>query len=317
MEILWIAVFAVLVGGYFVLEGFTIGVGVLLPVVARTERERATAVAGIGPFFLGNEVWLVAVVGVLFGVFPELEGRLLAGLYPVVVLFLVAWVLRSAGLWMRARGESAAWRAVWDTAITAGSVLMAAMWGVALANAAAGLPAEPGTPMPGLLHPYALLGAVTMVAVLAAHGAAFLAGRVADTPGERAAKLLVRLPMAALAVLAVAALGAPMAGGRVDLWWIGAGAILMVAALATLRAAALVRGGGGGAFGYTAVAAAAPALAVVTGALGVLQAHAAPQPTLLVLTLTAGPVLPLLALAQVWLWRTFWGVVDRTTASYL
>lgn len=111
MDILWLGVLALLLIGYFALEGFDIGLGMLLPVLGRTRRDRDRIVAAMAPFVLANEVWLVAAIGVLFGAFPSLEGRVLFGLYPVVVALLVSWILRDAGLWFRRRLDGPAWRA--------------------------------------------------------------------------------------------------------------------------------------------------------------------------------------------------------------
>ncbi|MFC7639863.1 cytochrome d ubiquinol oxidase subunit II [Streptosporangium lutulentum] len=103
MDILWFGVFALLLIGYFALEGFDIGLGMLLPVLGRTQKDRDRIVSAMAPFVLANEVWLVAVAGVLFGVFPSIEGDVLFGLYPLVVSLLVSWILRDAGLWFRRR----------------------------------------------------------------------------------------------------------------------------------------------------------------------------------------------------------------------
>ncbi|GAA3068935.1 cytochrome d ubiquinol oxidase subunit II [Streptosporangium carneum] len=143
MDILWLGVLALLLIGYFALEGFDIGLGMLLPVLGRTQRDRDRIVSAMAPFVLANEVWLVAVAGVLFGAFPEIEGRALFGLYPVVVALLVSWILRDAGLWFRRRLDGAAWRAAWDWAVCAGSYGLALSWGMALAAIAGGLSGPP------------------------------------------------------------------------------------------------------------------------------------------------------------------------------
>ncbi|WP_449061592.1 cytochrome d ubiquinol oxidase subunit II [Planomonospora algeriensis] len=111
MDILWSVLFAVLLIGYFALEGANIGLGMLLPVLGRTQEGRDRIVAAAAPFVLAGEVWLVAVAGVLFGVYPRLEGEVLFGLYPMVVCLLVSWIVRDAGLWFRRRTDGLAWRA--------------------------------------------------------------------------------------------------------------------------------------------------------------------------------------------------------------
>lgn len=133
MDVLWYAVLALLLTGYFATEGFTIGVGMLLPVLGRGQGGRDRLVAAVAPFVLAGEVWLVAAAGALFGAFPVLEGEVLFALYPLVVGLLVAWILRDAGLWFRRRADGAAWRAFWDGVLCLGSWGLAMLWGLTLA----------------------------------------------------------------------------------------------------------------------------------------------------------------------------------------
>ncbi|MEV7006914.1 cytochrome d ubiquinol oxidase subunit II [Streptosporangium sp. NPDC051022] len=174
MDILWLGVFAVLLLGYFALEGFDIGLGMLLPVLGRTQRDRDRLVAAMAPFVLANEVWLVAVAGVLFGVFPTLEGRVLFALYPLVVALLVSWILRDAGLWFRRRLDGHAWRAGWDRVICAGSWGLALSWGMILAAVAGGLSGSP-------IGPAGAACAILVAAALAFHGWTFASWLL---PGE-------------------------------------------------------------------------------------------------------------------------------------
>lgn len=171
MELIWFAFFAVLLAGYFALEGFDLGVGLLLPVLGRTPERRDRMVAGMAPFVLVNEVWLVAVAGVLFGVYPALEGEVFAGLYPLVVTMLLAWVLRDAGLWFRRRLDGAGWRRFWDLMITLGSFGLSFGWGLALYAMATGFSSS-------LLHPPGLLLGALVTALFAVHGRTFLAWRL-------------------------------------------------------------------------------------------------------------------------------------------
>lgn len=143
MDIFWFLTFTVLLAGYFALEGFDIGLGVLLPVLGRTPAARDRLVGAMAPFVLANEVWLVALAGVLFGAFPVLEGRALSRMYPLVVALLLAWIVRDAGLWFRRRAGGAAWRLVWDGALWAGSAGLALAWGAILMAVVRGLPASP------------------------------------------------------------------------------------------------------------------------------------------------------------------------------
>ncbi|GAA3149342.1 cytochrome d ubiquinol oxidase subunit II [Nonomuraea salmonea] len=143
MDLLWFAIFAVLLAGYFALEGFDLGVGLLLPVLGRTRADRDRLVAAIAPYVLANEVWLVAVAGTMAGVYPLLEGEVLVGLYPLVVAMLMSWVLRDAGLWFRRRLGGPLWRGFWDGAVAFGSLGLSAGWGMALYAAATGFQAPP------------------------------------------------------------------------------------------------------------------------------------------------------------------------------
>lgn len=204
MDILWFLTFAVLLAGYFALEGFDIGLGVLLPVLGRSPAARDRLVGAMAPFVLANEVWLVALAGVLFGAFPVLEGETLSRLYPLVVALLLAWILRDAGLWFRRRADGALWRALWDTALWAGSAGLALVWGATLVAVSRGLPASP-LDAPGLLGGFA--AGVALLALLAWHGRAFAAWRLRDDP-------VVRLPRAARAEGPARA----RAAGRALLW---------------------------------------------------------------------------------------------------
>ncbi|MET7331647.1 cytochrome d ubiquinol oxidase subunit II [Nonomuraea sp. NPDC005650] len=174
MEIFVLAFFAL---GYLVLAGADIGVGMVLPYLGRSAAERREVIAAIAPFFLGNEVWLVATAGVLAGLFPELEGELLSGNYTLVVTLVLAWVVRDMGLWLRGRMPGLRWQAFWDGAIVAGSWGLALSWGMLLSHVLIG-------------RPPALVVAVLVVAVLfATHGLAFAALRLRGPLRERAAVL--------------------------------------------------------------------------------------------------------------------------------
>ncbi|SPT64287.1 cytochrome d ubiquinol oxidase subunit II [Actinomadura madurae] len=118
MESLAVVLLAVFAGGYLVLGGADVGVGMLLPWLGRDQRERRLVIASFAPFFLGNEVWLVAAAGLVAGAFPGLEHRLLEELFPLFVVLLIGWVVRDMGLWLRAgwtrrRGAGRATRRSW------------------------------------------------------------------------------------------------------------------------------------------------------------------------------------------------------------
>ncbi|HUR04239.1 MAG TPA: cytochrome d ubiquinol oxidase subunit II [Nonomuraea sp.] len=197
MELIWFACFALLLAGYFALEGFDLGVGLLLPVLGRSVSGRDRMVAAMAPFVLANEVWLVAVAGALFGVYPSLEGEVLFGLYPVVVAMLLSWILRDTGLWFRRRAEGVAWRGFWDLLITVGSLGLSFGWGVALYAAATGFGSS-------LLNPVGLMLGVVVTLLFAFHGWTFLAWR---SPGLAGATRSGRALALSGAVAALPAVG--------------------------------------------------------------------------------------------------------------
>ncbi|WP_433515087.1 cytochrome d ubiquinol oxidase subunit II [Nonomuraea sp. CA-143628] len=175
MEILILAFFAI---GYLVLAGADIGVGMVLPYLGRTPGERREVIAAIAPFFLGNEVWLVATAGVLAGLFPALEGSLLSGNYSLVVALLLSWVIRDMGLWLRGRLAGVRWQGIWDGAVVAGSWGLALSWGSLLSDV-----------LLGIHGPLALLPALLVAALFATHGLSFVALRLRGVLRERAAVL--------------------------------------------------------------------------------------------------------------------------------
>ncbi|MEU3451552.1 cytochrome d ubiquinol oxidase subunit II [Streptomyces thermolilacinus] len=189
METLAIALLGFYAVGYFVLAGADIGTGMVAPYLGRTDRERRLVIASFAPFFLGNEVWLVATAGLLIGCFPVLEGELLSGQFAVVVPLLVGWVVRDAGLWLRGRVTGRAgrgWRAVCDGAVVCGSWTVALAWGWLLAGVLSGAPEHAAG------GPVAVVTAVAVAALFAAHGLGFAAARLTGLPYERARRLVGR-----------------------------------------------------------------------------------------------------------------------------
>lgn len=173
MEIFVLAFFSL---GYLVLAGADIGVGMLLPYLGRTPGERREVIAAIAPFFLGNEVWLVAAAGVLAGLFPHVEGVLMGGAnYLAVVGLLASWIIRDMGLWLRGRVPAARWQAFWDGAIVAGSWGLALSWGTLLSGI-----------LVGISWPVALLPALAVAVLFCTHGLAFAALRLRGVLRERA-----------------------------------------------------------------------------------------------------------------------------------
>ncbi|MEU4717763.1 cytochrome d ubiquinol oxidase subunit II [Micromonospora purpureochromogenes] len=203
----WFLLVAVLFTGYFILEGFDFGVGMLLPVLGRDDRERRVLINTIGPVWDGNEVWLITAGGAMFAAFPEWYATLFSGFYLPLLLILLALIARGVAFEYRHKRPEASWKRRWDTAIFVGSVVPAVLWGVAFANILRGVPLDADHEYVGglvdLLHPYALLGGVTTAALFLTHGAVFLALKTTGEIRQRAGALAVRLGVGT-AVAAVA-----------------------------------------------------------------------------------------------------------------
>ena len=203
----WFGLIAILWVGYLVLEGFDFGVGILLPVLGRTERERRVVINTIGPFWDGNEVWVLVAGGATFAAFPEWYATLFSGFYLALFLILVALILRGVAFEFRSKRPEPSWRRGWDLAIFFGSLVPAILWGTALANIVGGVPINANHEFTGslltLLNPYGLLGGLTTLALFVTHGAAFLALKTTGDIRARAGRLVGRVGLLA-AVLAVA-----------------------------------------------------------------------------------------------------------------
>ncbi|MEU8588948.1 cytochrome d ubiquinol oxidase subunit II [Streptomyces sp. NPDC048664] len=204
---LWFLVTALLWTGFFVLEGFDLGVGMLHTVVSRDEPGRRAAINTIGPLWDGNEVWLVVAAAAMFAAFPDWYATMFSGLYPALVLLLAGLVVRGVSFEFRGKGEGARWIHTWDTLLTVGSLLVPLLTGIALGDLLHGLPIDRTkefTGGPGDLFPaYAVFTGVTLVLLCLLHGATFLALKTTGTVEARASLLARRIgPFTALALLA-------------------------------------------------------------------------------------------------------------------
>jgi len=203
----WFTLIAVLWIGYFALEGFDFGVGMLLPVLGRSDTERRVLINTIGPVWDGNEVWLLVAGGATFAAFPEWYATLFSGFFLPLLLILVALIVRGLAFEYRAKRDDDAWRRNWDLAIIVGSFVPALLWGVAFANILRGVPIDADKEYVGgffnLLTPYALLGGAMTLLLFLTHGAMFIALKTDGDIRVRARGLAVRLGLGA----AVAAVG--------------------------------------------------------------------------------------------------------------
>jgi cytochrome d ubiquinol oxidase subunit II len=204
---LWFALIAVLWTGYFFLEGFDFGVGVLMPFLGRDDAERRVLIGSIGPVWDGNEVWLIVAGGATFAAFPEWYATLFSGFYWALFLILVALILRAVAFEFRNKSESPRWRRWWDRAIFFGSAVPAVLWGVAFADFVWGVPIDAHREFVGgfldLVGPYALLGGLTTLTLFGLHGALFLTLKTTGDLQARARRAAARLWLAAGVVLFV------------------------------------------------------------------------------------------------------------------
>lgn len=210
LQVVWIILIAVLWMGYFVLEGFDYGVGMLLPVVAKNEQERRAVLTTLGPVWDGNEVWLLVAGGATFAAFPEWYATLFSGFYLPLLLILVGLIMRGVSFEYRSKRSDPKWRSRFDLMIVVGSFLPALLWGVAFANIVRGVPMRAGEfgnslydgGFFNLLNPYALVGGLTTLTLFLTHGAIFLALKTDGEIRVRANKLAWQIGLVAT-VLAV------------------------------------------------------------------------------------------------------------------
>ena len=190
LAVTWFLLIALLWTGYFLLEGFDFGVGIMLPFLGRDDGERRVLVNTIGPFWDANEVWLIVAGGATFAAFPEWYATLFSGFYLPLFLILVALILRGVAFEFRGKGSDDRWRQTWDRCIFFGSFVPAFLWGVAWGNILRGVPIDAQHNFAGtlgdLLNPYALWAGLTTLALFTLHGAVFLTLRTDGAVLERA-----------------------------------------------------------------------------------------------------------------------------------
>jgi len=318
LQVLWFVLIGVLWAGYFVLEGFDFGVGMLLRVLGRDRAERRALIHTIGPVWDGNEVWLIVAGGATFAAFPQWYATLFSGFYIALFLVLLALIARGVAFEFWGKDERTAWTAAWEWAITIGSFLAALLWGVAWANIVRGVPLDGKGNADGslttLLNPYAILGGLTTVLLFLSLGAIFLTLR---TKGElvQRARRVARTVAPAAALLGIAFVAWTIVDQSHQSGVEIAVSLLAIVALA-LSALAQLRYRDGAAFALGAFAVAAlvamffvdlfphtmvsttdPAYSLT------LNASASSHYTLTVMTIVAVILLPVVLAYQAW---TYW-----------
>jgi cytochrome d ubiquinol oxidase subunit II len=214
LETIWFILWGVLWAVYFMLDGFDLGLGSLLPLLAKNDTDRRIIYNAMGPFWDGNEVWLISAGGVTFAAFPRAYALLFSSLYSPLMLVLFALIFRAVAFEFRGKVDHPAWRTLWDSCLVVGSFLPALLLGVAFANIFRGIPIDAEGIYRGslvtLLNPYGLLGGVLFVCLFLVHGSLWLAIKAEGALHDRAAAMAKRLWPALLvvAVVFLAATGA-------------------------------------------------------------------------------------------------------------
>jgi len=161
LNTLWFVLIAVLFIGFFILEGFDYGVGILLPFLGKEDRERRQIINAIGPFWDGNEVWILTGGGAIFAAFPHWYATMFSGFYLALFLLLVALIVRAVAFEFRSKDKDPRWRGTWDWMIFFGSAVPALLWGVTMGNFLRGVPIDADKNFVGgffdLLNPYTLM----------------------------------------------------------------------------------------------------------------------------------------------------------------
>ncbi|MFB6980702.1 cytochrome d ubiquinol oxidase subunit II [Streptomyces scopuliridis] len=323
----WFVLIAVLWTGYFFLEGFDFGIGVLTKLLARNRKERRVLINTIGPVWDGNEVWLLSAGGATFAAFPDWYATLFSGFYLPLLLILVCLIVRGVAFEYRAKRPEENWQRNWENAIFWTSLIPAVLWGVAFGNIVRGVKIDAQKEYVGtfgdLLNPYAILGGLVTLALFTFHGTVFAALKTVGDIRVRARKLALGLG----AVTAVLALG--------FLIWTqadngdGKSLVALIVAVAALVAAigAIAAGREGWSFalsGVTIVAAVAmlfltlfpnvmPSSLNEAWNLTVTNASSTPY-TLKIMTWCAGIATPVVLLYQGW---TYWVFRKRIGTQHI
>jgi len=323
LNTLWFILIGVLFTGFFLLEGFDYGVGILLPFLGQDDRERRALINTIGPFWDGNEVWLLTAGGAMFAAFPNWYATLFSGFYLALFLMLLALIVRAVAFEFRSKDRRPGWRNLWDWMIFIGSFVPALLWGVTLTNIVRGVPIDAEMNYVGgflnLLNPYALLGGVTTLLLFTLHGAVFLTLRTTDDLLQRSYRAAQRLWLPVVIVLLVLVVATYFATDIFTRLGINPGISAFGAAAAILAAGWFIRARRSGwAFAMTSLTIVFTVVTVFRGlyprvmvsslnpewSLTVFNASSTPY-TLKIMTIVAVIFVPIVLLYQGWTYYIF------------
>lgn len=210
LRVIWFILVSILFVGFFFLEGFDFGVGILLNLIGKKDEEKREIINSIGPFWDGNEVWLITAGGVIFAAFPRWYATMFSGFYLALLVMLAALILRVVYFEFRSKKESSVWKRNWDRIMFICSLILAILWGTALANLIKGIPIDKSLNFTGsffdLISIYTLFAGITTLLVFVFHGALYLSLKTGGEVEQRAkstAKELGVFTMASLIILAV------------------------------------------------------------------------------------------------------------------
>lgn len=330
LNILWFILVAVLFIGFFFLEGFDFGVGMLLPFLGKNDNERRVIINSIGPVWDGNEVWLITAGGALFAAFPNWYATLFSGFYLALFVILVGLIVRGVAFEFRSSDRNPAWRNLWDWMIFVGSFLSALLWGVAVTNLLQGVPIDANMQYVGgfwnLLSPYTLVGGLTTLLVFTLHGALFLTLKTEGDMVERARRVATRVGLITIPVVLVLAI---LTYVNTDLFAKAGAAVVFVGSAVFLVLAWLLlkSGRNGWAFIANGLTIVCFTVAMFWGlfprvmvsnlnpdwSLTIYNASSSPY-TLKVMTVVALTMVPIVLLYQAW---TYWVFRHRVTDKHL
>jgi len=256
---LWFVLIAILYIGYFVLEGFDLGVGILLPFLGRNDTQRRIILNTIGPHWDGNEVWLITAGGATFAAFPIWYATLFSGFYIPLFLILIALIVRGVAFEFRSKIEDMRWRKTWDWTIFGSSLALGLLWGIAFANFVLGVPIDATLNYVGgfwnLLNPYALLGGVVSLCGFILHGAVFLSLKTSGSLMVSARRTAWGMWIPTILFLVIFSIYSYFALDLVDTLGVNPGTITIAAVTGLLLAGYFIRvNRDGWAFSMTAIA---------------------------------------------------------------
>lgn len=242
---LWFVLVAVLFIGFFVLEGFDFGVGILLPFIGKGDSSRRKMINTIGPFWDGNEVWLLTAGGAMFAAFPEWYATMFSGFYVALLLVLLALIARGVAFEFRSKDQHPRWRSLWDWCIFIGSLIPALLFGVAFANLVRGVPIDASMNYVGgfgdLLNWYALLGGLASLIIFTLHGAIYLTLKTDAELFESSRKAARRLWPVAVFILFLFFVGTYLETDAIDQLGVNPGLVPISAAITILAVGLLLR----------------------------------------------------------------------------